>query len=126
MIKLLANSSTGVEGGVSEFQWGALEQVWPFEKAADGSTLYCKEIAFGSLPAAGVKTVAHGLSDISKLHFISAIAYHPGANVIAPLSLAYGAPYNIALQCSSTDLQVTTFADMSGYTTCPMKLIYAK
>jgi len=44
------------------FQWSTDEQVYPFEKASDGSTLYCKEVDFGSLPNNGTKSVAHNLS----------------------------------------------------------------
>jgi hypothetical protein len=51
--------------GSSTFQWSTSEQVWPFEKASDGSTLYAKQINFGSLPNNGQKNVAHGISNFN-------------------------------------------------------------
>ena len=56
----------GVGVGVEEFQWSEDEQVWPFEKAKDGSTLYCKEVDFGALPNHGLKQVTHGISNMQK------------------------------------------------------------
>ena len=52
----------GVGVGVEEFQWSEDEQVWPFEKASDGSTLYCKEYKnVGQMPNTGAMYIAHGL-----------------------------------------------------------------
>ena len=48
----------GVGVGVEEFQWSEDEQVWPFEKAKDGSTLYCTEVDFGALPNNGTKFIS--------------------------------------------------------------------
>ena len=61
MLKLVENNA-GPGGGVEEFQWSTSEQVWPFEKTADGKTLYCKEVDFGALPNNGTKNVNHGIS----------------------------------------------------------------
>ena len=52
-------------GGVSTFQWSTSEQVWPFEKASNGATLYCKEVNLGNLPTYGAKNVAHGISNFN-------------------------------------------------------------
>ena len=41
MIKISTNGG----GAVSSFQWSTSEQVWPFEKAADGKTIYAKMIS---------------------------------------------------------------------------------
>ena len=52
------------------FQWSAEEQLYPFEKTADGKALYCKEIDFGALPNNGSKEVAHNIPNfsVSQLH----------------------------------------------------------
>ena len=55
-------------GGIEEFQWSSSEQVWPFEKAADGSTLYCKKIDGGAMPNTGSKFVEHNLGDPTKVY----------------------------------------------------------
>ena len=55
-------------GSIEEFQWSEDEQVWPFEKASDGSTLYCKEVDFGNLPNTGNKEVSHGIDHLDSLH----------------------------------------------------------
>lgn len=59
MIKISASGgeSTGTSG-ISEFQWSTSEQVWPFEKAIDGSTLYCRQVSIATLPNYGTVTVA--------------------------------------------------------------------
>jgi len=51
------------------FQWSTDEQVYPFEKASDGSTLYCKEVDGGAMPNTGSKFVAHGLGDVTAINF---------------------------------------------------------
>ena len=58
-------------GSIEEFQWSTNEQVWPFEKASDGSTLYAKEVDFGYLPNTGYKGEAHNISNFEFPHSVS-------------------------------------------------------
>lgn len=63
MIKLVPNSSTGIEGSISEFQWSTTEQEWPFEKESGGGILYAKEVIVTTLPNAGsVYTTVSGIA----------------------------------------------------------------
>jgi hypothetical protein len=66
--------------GVSSFTWSTSEQVWPFEKAADGSTLYCKEIDCGYLGNSGWKSTAHNLGAFELVHSILGVGnfYYAG------------------------------------------------
>lgn len=67
--------------GASSFTWSTSEQVYPFEKSSDGSTLYCKEIDCGAGPNAGVKDVAHNIPShsIGNLFDISLMVVAPGS-----------------------------------------------
>jgi hypothetical protein len=58
-------------GSIEEFQWSEDEQVWPFERAEDGSTLYCKKIDGGFGPNAGTKAIAHGIDSIGDNYYNS-------------------------------------------------------
>jgi hypothetical protein len=83
LIEDLADAGLSGAGGVSAFQWSTSEQVWPFEKARDGSTLYCKEIDFGALPNNGTKSVAHniGHNNKSSIHDFRGLIYGTGDNI---------------------------------------------
>jgi hypothetical protein len=70
------SNAGGGTSGLGSFTWTTSEQVWPFEKHDDGSTLYAKQINFGSLPVYGTKNVAHGISNFNAgndLFFLDAI-----------------------------------------------------
>jgi len=50
------------------FQWSTDEQVYPFEKASDGSTLYCKEVSIGDMPVGGWKYVPLNIPNINRIY----------------------------------------------------------
>ena len=82
----------GVGVGVEEFQWSEDEQVWPFEKANDGSTLYCKEVDCGAGPNNGYSYTNHGIANIGENYFNSyAYGRDPALNDAVPL------PHNLAM-----------------------------
>jgi hypothetical protein len=55
-------------GSIEEFQWSTSEQVWPFEKSANGSTLYCKQVNIGDMPVGGWKYVALNTPNIDRIY----------------------------------------------------------
>lgn len=121
MIKLVPNSATGVEGGsISSFQWTTSEQVWPFEKAADGSTLYCKESTALTLPNNGYTYWAHNISGFSrsKVHILKDIVWYTSSGQAWEMSdLANANAGNHYKYADSTNFVFRVYnQDMSGYT----------
>jgi hypothetical protein len=54
---LIKDMATIYSGGPAAFTWSTSEQVWPYEKAVDGSTLYCRQVSIPTLPNYGTVTV---------------------------------------------------------------------
>lgn len=120
MIRLVGNS-------VSTFQWSNSEQVWPFEKSKLGYTLYCKEIAFGTLPNSAVKQVAHGITelaaDVKRLFKEQYIVTSNGQSFPA----ANPSPAScIASIVYGGNIYVQTGVTYSAGTTLTARLIYSK
>lgn len=121
--------SVGGSSGVSPFQWSNTEQVYPFEKASDGSALYCKEINVGNLTNGSSKSVSHGISNFhgSKLHSITGTVYRdlPGGEshtIMLNCPGFGGVGVNVYGSAISVD---TPGADFSMYT-CVARIIYRK
>lgn len=128
---LIKDMAAIYNGGYNTFQWSTSEQVWPFEKAADGSTLYCKEVSLGQFPNNGDKDVAHGISDVT-------------ANKIQSFTVrgfgnSGGNDYSIMLGYQTSDssnsmmsfiygsyIKVITAGNQSWVTSSYARIIYAK
>jgi hypothetical protein len=127
-IRFVCYSFTGSVAQPTSFEWSTVEQVYPFEKTSDGSTLYAIEVPFGYGPNNGVKTVAHNIPgdlDVTKLHDVKI------PMMIAPGNYAYFFPYEYwAGQYSqwfidSTVVNIQSNANFSGYI-IKVRLLYAK
>ena len=106
------------------FQWSTSEQVWPFEKASDGSTLYCKEFQNqGALPNTGNMYIAHGLGDTSSFVLVrgSCEARGVGGGYQQLVPNAYS-----TISFTPSGLEIHTTTNMSGYSAYRTKIIYAK
>jgi hypothetical protein len=108
------------------FQWSSEEQVYPLERAANGSVLYCKEIAMGFLACRGGKSVPHGISnyDGKNLHSIGGTIYNTvGSDAVAINSMAYGGNF-----CILDSVNVSVFTPTTDWTTykCTVRLVYSK
>ena len=87
-----------------------------------------KVIDFGALPAAGTKSVPHGITfdDNFSLVFMGAYATDPVAFIAIPIpycdptALANG----VALTMDSTDVNITVGVDLSAYTRCFVTIEY--
>jgi hypothetical protein len=53
---LIKDMATIYNGGPAAFTWSTSEQVWPFEKSANGDTLYCRQVTVATLPNFGTVT----------------------------------------------------------------------
>jgi len=109
-------------GAVEEFQWSTSEQIWPFEKADDGSALYCKRIDFGNLPAIGTKHVAHGISG-----FIESNVFKFDVLWSSPATTAawsYGAYYQ-NFQVDATNCRCDNNMNLSSFI-ATIRMIYKK
>jgi hypothetical protein len=67
LIQDLTDAGLTGAGGVSTFTWSTSEQVWPFEKASNGNTIYAKEISIASW-SSQVYSIAHNISNLNKIH----------------------------------------------------------
>jgi hypothetical protein len=127
---LIADINTLIGGPVA-FQWSSSEQVYPFEKAADGSTLYCKEINFGAWPNNGTKSVPHGITwiggfDTTKLHRIEGRVWNDTATWVACIPYAHPTDgFSPATYITATDISLYNQLDLSNWS-CVIRLIYKK
>jgi hypothetical protein len=122
----LIKDITTLVGGPVAFQWSTSEQVYPFEKDSSGNTLYCKEVDFGALPNAGVKSVAHGI-DVAKVFSVIASANNGSASRIPVPSTwnSTAGAYDVFLELQTSNITIQDWIDWSMYS-CKVRLIYAK
>lgn len=112
------------------FQWKSTEQIYPFEKADDGSTLYCKQIVAASLPAsAGWYSLgAVGISDARLVHRIEGIA-NQGTDVYDAFSLPYTYPQaqnnELGVRYYNGNIEVNVNTNYSAYN-AKIRIIYKK
>lgn len=114
---------------VSSFTWSTSEQVWPFEKASDGSTLYCLQSAPIVLPNNGYSTWAHGILNLSgaKVHrFEDSIYVSAGGGSVMRLSDMNNGSNTMYCFVDGDNFGFRIYQEnFSGYTGI-IKLIYAK
>lgn len=133
LIEDLAAAGLTGGGGVSAFTWSTSEQVWPFEKASGGGTLYAKQIDFGTLPNNGTKTVAHNISGLtpSKVHMITGVMFADSFTYAAKImNLGWANhpsvdDYPILFYANETNVVVRDIINWSTHS-ATIKLIYAK
>lgn len=114
--------------GVSSFQWSETEQVYPFEKASDGSTLYCKEVYAGNLAANGVRTVAHNIAGFQpdKLFSLKAISTDGSSQWRLPLSAAWPADPSYSCTVGIAANDILFYVGGSAQSNVFVQIIYAK
>jgi len=119
--------------GVSSFTWKTTEQVYPFEKASDGSTLYCKEVNCGTLPNNGQQEVAHNITfspfSNTKLHSLTGritATTDPGWTGVIPYTHP-GAGFTLLNIVTATNITFISGAPLGSYGwQAVARLIYAK
>jgi len=110
-------------GAISTFQWSDSEQVYPLEKAADGATLYCKQVNFGALPASTSKPIAHNISGFNprKLFRFETIGYYSDNSMAVDISSEA-----VGVRVNQTHVIMYDSADFSPWANSYFRLIYAK
>jgi hypothetical protein len=114
------------------FRWSSSEQVYPFEVANDGSTLYCKYYDLGAMPNSGWKTIAHNIpawtaDKIFSLKALTKSTNHGGIAVTVPLPLHDGGTVTNA-QVGGNNINIyasNNYYSSNGYNAY-MYLIYSK
>ena len=83
----------------------------------DGSTLYEKTIDFGSLPNNTSKSVAHGISNISRIYQIDGIAVETSGNTYKniPFTVHNTTTGNISMYVDHTNVYIQTSNDQRAY-----------
>jgi len=71
---------SGDRGG--SFNWTTSEQVWPYEKL-NGDVIYAKMYIVAAMPNNTTLNIAHGITTIDKLLFLSAAAGNGSSNFIS-------------------------------------------
>lgn len=105
--------------GVSSFTWSAEEQVYPFEKNANGDTLYAIRVDIGALLNTAGKSVAHNIPGgliTSKVHRLWGYASHPSGFAIAIPHVSGALAELIALVIDTTVVTVVTYQNRTDYT----------
>jgi hypothetical protein len=92
------------------------------------SSYFAKTIAFGALPNGAVKSVAHGITGLTRLIDIQMCAVNTAGTDFIPIPFAGALSdgnYNVSARLSATNLTVETTNDMSDYT-ANATLVYLK
>lgn len=81
----------------------------------DGKTIYKKTVNFGTLPNAGPKTTAHGISDFMMAVAVDGVVYDGTFSIILPQ--AHPTSINaISLYVDGTNVAMTTGSNRTSYT----------
>ena len=112
----------------SSFTWSTSEQEYTLEKAADGSTLYAKQVDMGNLPNNGARSVAHGISGLTsaKVHRIWATAgYNSSSGTPVPSTAQGNIAQQITLDFDGSNIRMFDGWDFSAGTAIAY-IIYKK
>ena len=85
-------------------------------KWVDGKPIYQKTFNFGTLPNTNIKSVTHGILNLSKIISIQGFAFYNTSIIF--ISLPFSHPttnYNISINIDETNINVITGSDRSGW-----------
>lgn len=92
----------------------------------DGSTIYKKTINFGALPNASSKTVAHGITNLSRVIRFECVGYRSTDGYNFPIPISFGGSDIIRPVVHPTDIDITTTVDRSSINEVYVTLYYTK
>ena len=93
----------------------------------DGSTLYEKTVDFGALPNTTIKSVAHGISDLKDIVYISAVTKN-GSNQFAsiPITNVLTVDQQVQIYLDATNINIKSGANYSAWSGCMVTIQYTK
>lgn len=93
----------------------------------DGSPIYEKTISTGAMPNYSDKSVAHGISNLSRVISVSGSAKNTTANYYIPLPYPQNdVSYQVAIYVDNTNIHLTTGRDMTAYNESYVTIRYTK
>ena len=111
----------GVDYSTSEVNTGV--------KWIDGKDIYRKVVDLGALPNNTTKSVAHGITNISRFIKIEGIANSTTDTTAISIPLVYdsnNASNNTSIKVNATNVLLETHTDRSGFNECYAILYYTK
>lgn len=96
------------------------------KKWVDGKTIYRKILNFGTLPNAGTKAVAHGITGLDFMISLIGTATNAGRTAQLPLPYVSDGTFAINSAVSGSNIQVQTYQDRTSYTVCYFVMEYTK
>ena len=92
----------------------------------DGKPIYRKIVNFGALPNSTSKSVAHGISGISKIIKFSAVTTNGTYWLNLPHTNPTTLANSIAIECTATNVTITSGSNRTNYTECYCIIEYTK
>ena len=92
----------------------------------DGKPIYRKTVNFGALPNSTSKSVAHGISGISKIIKFSAVTTNGTYWLNLPHTNPTTLANSIAIECTATNVTITSGSNRTNYTECYCIIEYTK
>lgn len=92
----------------------------------DDSPIYKKTVSFGTLPDNTFKTVAHGISNLSRVIRLEGYACDSGLTNFLPLPYSANGVYPIDISVVGSDIKLYTYTDRTSLTECYITLYYTK
>lgn len=128
-VDLAPNEFIGVYSNVVEdplnFDY-SLAEINTGTKWIDGKTIYKKTIDCGTLPNNTSKDVPHNISNLDTIINIQGVSIAVSGRVM-PLPMVGGsAQYDVTMNIYAGNIELTTFADRTAYTTTYVTLYYTK
>jgi hypothetical protein len=133
LYKRIAQTVNTKEGGLFSQQEFMSNQQYNIGSSSSFRTVYRKTVNFGALPAAGTKSVAHGITGITPLptNFSFTHIYAAATDQATPsfIPIPYASPVlanNIEINADATNVNITVGSNRSNYTLCYVVLEYLK
>lgn len=115
----ITNDKLNLSYSTSEYATG--------ERWIDGSPIYRKTINFGALPNAGSKSVAHGISGLSRVVLMTGYTRQPSSGRTRPLPpMTRSANDLLDIFTEGANVTIITNNDWSPYTETYINLYYTK
>lgn len=96
-------------------------------KWLDGRKIYKKTVYTGAMPNASEKSVAHGISNLSRIIKIEGYTYNSGIGYTLPLPMASPTAANsMSVGANGVNIVISTGTDRSAYTESYVTLYYTK